>query len=233
MLVYPANGLGLPTLKCCIVICGSGRVDTCEETCVAAIQPWRAAKICGLWRSTSAINFDRGVAGPRACSSIKSPAARPMGSRSTKRCKETRRVGDILFAHISNGQSQTFQVKSVDFVPQPIEQLTRQRLFEFEVKRFPVRCDAEAVEVGICQCLNIGPAPASRVTRRVSEIVYALIAETHSPVAAAQARNMPGRYCREGCALRLRFAVSHRFFDAAGKPAPNPRWYQLPPDARR
>src|SRR5260370_26176553 len=119
-----------------------------------------------------------------------------MGGRSTRGCKETRPVVDILFALLPTGQSQPFQVKSVAFVPQPIEQLTRQRLFELEVKRFPVRCDAEAVEVGICQCLNIGPAPASRVTRRVSEIVYALIAETHTPVAAAEARNMPGRYCR-------------------------------------
>src|SRR6201987_6314899 len=66
LLVYPANGRGLPTLKCCSVNCGSGSVETCVGTCFAASQPCRAAAICGLFFSASASNSESEVATP-AC----------------------------------------------------------------------------------------------------------------------------------------------------------------------
>src|SRR6267143_2619402 len=64
LLVYPAKGRGLPTLKCCNVNCGSGSVETCVGTCLAACQPLRAASICGLFSSASASNSESGVTDP-------------------------------------------------------------------------------------------------------------------------------------------------------------------------
>src|ERR1700685_3419527 len=61
LLLNPANGFGLPTLNCCTVNCGSGRVVTCWATWLAAFHEWSAADICVLFASASAINWASGV----------------------------------------------------------------------------------------------------------------------------------------------------------------------------
>src|SRR5207245_6319737 len=69
----PANGRGLPTLKCCNVNCGSGSVETCDGTCFPACQPCRAASTCGLFFSASASKSESGVTVP-ACDDMDSCA---------------------------------------------------------------------------------------------------------------------------------------------------------------
>src|SRR5713226_4584837 len=92
LLVYPAKGRGLPTLKCCNVNCGSGSVETCVGTCLAASQPCRAASICGLFFSASASNSGSEVATP-ACEDAGSWAkAVPPNAAKSKSAEILRRI---------------------------------------------------------------------------------------------------------------------------------------------
>src|SRR5438477_2135809 len=85
LLVYPANGRGLPTLKCCSMNCGSGKVDTCVGACLAACQPCRAASICGLFFSASSNNSARGETAPECCGSASCARVLPPKAHSHSR----------------------------------------------------------------------------------------------------------------------------------------------------
>ncbi len=105
LLVYPAKGRGLPTLKCWSVNCGSGSVETCVGTCFAASQPRRAASICGLFFSASVSNAESGVTVPECDGADSCAKARPAKITESKiteilrlRAAHDKRAAKLLFA---------------------------------------------------------------------------------------------------------------------------------------
>src|SRR5260370_27313409 len=78
------------------------------------------------------------------------------------------------------------QILGVETVPQPVEQIMRERPFQVELDDFAVSHDPELPGIGISERLNIAPAPASPVTAVLGDVIDTVLAQSQRSVAASE-----------------------------------------------